>query len=304
MTVSLDFDRDGRDWPNREASRFVDAAGIRFHVQVMGQGAPLLLLHGTGSSTHSWRDVMPRLAERFTVIAPDLPGHGFTKFASARDLSRAGMAHGVAALLRVLDMAPTRAVGHSAGAVILLEIVGKKLAAIPDLVSFNGAFFPVSGLGGQFFSPLAKLITGFGFVPRLVTSMVDKRSVERLLRDTGSEINARGIALYQRLFSSEAHVAGTLKMMAEWTLTDTQSQLRHLQARLHLVKALGDKTVPPDTADRVAMLVPYPHLITIPRLGHLAHEEAPELAARLIADPDQFSLVEESSIGDAIRRAS
>lgn len=304
MSVTLDFDRDGRDWPNRDASRFVDATGIRFHVQVMGQGAPLLLLHGTGASTHSWRDVMPRLAERFTVIAPDLPGHGFTKFASSRDLSRSGMATAVAALLRVLDMTPTRAVGHSAGAVILLELVAKKLAAIPDLVSFNGAFFPVSGLGGQFFSPLAKLITGFGFVPRLVTAMADKRSVERLLRDTGSDINARGIALYQRLFSSEAHVAGTLKMMAEWTLTDTEQQLRTLQPRLHLVKTMGDKTVPPITADRVAVLVPHPHLITVPHLGHLAHEENPELAARIIADPDQFSFVEDFGFPDATRRAS
>lgn len=304
MTATLDFERDGRDWPNRDSSRFVDAAGIRFHVQIMGQGAPLLLLHGTGASTHSWRDVMPKLANRFTLIAPDLPGHGFTRFASSRDLSRVGMANAVSALLRVLDFAPVRAVGHSAGAAILLEIVTKKIAAIPDLVSLNGAFFPVSGLGGQFFSPLAKIITGFGFIPRLVTAMVDKRSVEKLLRDTGSEIDRRGIALYELLFSSEAHVAGTLKMMAEWTLTDTENQLRSLSSRLHLVKTLGDRTVPPAMADRVAALAPYAHLITIPRLGHLAHEEHPELAAQIIADPDRFSFVNEENFGDATRRAS
>ena len=292
MAAALDFDRDGRDWPNRDASRFVDAGGLRFHVQIMGSGPALLLVHGTGASTHSWRDVMPRLAERFTVIAPDLPGHGFTRFASARDLSRHGMAHALGGLLRVLDYTPMRAVGHSAGAVILLELVSKKLSAIPDLISLNGAFFPVSGLGGQFFSPLAKLITAFGFVPKLFSSMADKKSVERLLRDTGSEIDARGIALYQRLFSSEAHVAGTLKMMAEWKLGDTEEQLRVLQARLHLVKSLGDRTVPPAMADRAAALVPHPHLITIPRLGHLAHEEEPELAARIIADPESFSLVD------------
>ena len=292
MAVALDFDRDGRDWPNRDSSRFVDAAGLRFHVQIMGQGPALLLVHGTGASTHSWRAVMPRLAERFTVIAPDLPGHGFTRFASARDLSRQGMAHALGVLLRVLDYTPVRAVGHSAGAVILLELVSKKLAAIPDIISLNGAFFPVSGLGGQLFSPLAKLITAFGFVPKIFASMADKKSVERLLRDTGSEIDARGISLYLRLFSSEAHIAGTLKMMAEWKLGDTEDQLRVLQSRIHLVKSLGDRTVPPAMADRAAALAPYPHLITIPRLGHLAHEEKPELAARLIADPDLFSIVE------------
>lgn len=304
MSATLDFDRDGLDWPNREASRFVDAAGIRFHVQVMGQGTPILLLHGTGASTHSWRDIMPRLADRFTVIAPDLPGHGFTRFASARDLSRSGMAQAISSLLSVLDVVPNRAVGHSAGAAILLDMVARKLSAIPDLISLNGAFFPVSGLGGHFFSPLAKLITGLGFVPRLVTAMADKRAVERLLRDTGSNVNARGIALYQRLFSSESHIAGTLRMMAEWTLTDTEDQLRQLQSRLHLVKSLGDRTVPPSMADRVAALVPYPHLITIPRLGHLAHEENPEMAARIIADPDRFSILSDPDLQGTERRAS
>ena len=73
-----DWAVDGADWPNREASRFVAAGGYRWHVQHMGQGPVCLLLHGTGAATHSWRDVMPALATRFTVISCDLPGHGFT----------------------------------------------------------------------------------------------------------------------------------------------------------------------------------------------------------------------------------
>lgn len=74
----MNWDHDGRDWPNREHSRFVEAAGLRWHVQQMGRGPVLLLLHGTGASTHSWRALMPLLAAEFTVVAPDLPGHGFT----------------------------------------------------------------------------------------------------------------------------------------------------------------------------------------------------------------------------------
>ena len=51
-----EWKREGRDWPNREASRFVLASGLWWHVQVMGSGPVLLLLHGTGAATHSWRD--------------------------------------------------------------------------------------------------------------------------------------------------------------------------------------------------------------------------------------------------------
>ena len=62
MSAALDFDRDGREWPHRDKSRFVKVGNLTFHVQIMGDGAPLLLIHGTGASSHSWRDIMPILA--------------------------------------------------------------------------------------------------------------------------------------------------------------------------------------------------------------------------------------------------
>ncbi|MFI5243279.1 MAG: alpha/beta fold hydrolase, partial [Gemmatimonadales bacterium] len=68
----------GARWPNGHASRFIDAGGQRWHIQIMGRGPALLLVHGIGAATHTWHELAPRLSARFTVIAPDLPGHGFT----------------------------------------------------------------------------------------------------------------------------------------------------------------------------------------------------------------------------------
>ncbi len=53
---------DGRDWPHRDRSRFVEAGGLRWHIQRMGDGPALLLVHGTAAATHSWRDLAPLLA--------------------------------------------------------------------------------------------------------------------------------------------------------------------------------------------------------------------------------------------------
>ena len=96
-----DWAVEGRDWPHREASRFVEAAGLRWHVQEFGRPeAPvLLLLHGTGAATHSWRGLAPLLAQDFFVIAPDLPGHGFTDPLPADRLSLPGMASAIRDLL-------------------------------------------------------------------------------------------------------------------------------------------------------------------------------------------------------------
>ena len=82
MPRRMDWARDGRDWPHHQHSRFVSSGGRRWHVQqwpAPSAHAPqLLLLHGTGASTHSWRDLVPLLARHAGVVALDLPGHGFT----------------------------------------------------------------------------------------------------------------------------------------------------------------------------------------------------------------------------------
>ena len=290
MATYLDWRTDGADWPNREASRFVTAASLTWHVQVMGQGPALLLLHGTGASTHSWRDVMPRLAAHFTVIAPDLPGHAFTNPAGKQSLSLPGMAAAVALLLRELKLDPVRAAGHSAGAAILVRMAVERLFAPADIVSFNGAFFPVSGVAGQFFSPLAKAVAGASLLQRMFARMADKKAVDRLLRDTGSVISEEGVLLYQRLFSNEGHVAGTLGMMAAWDLHWVSQDLRNLGAPLYLVRALKDRTIQPADAEKAAKLTPKGIIIDMPGLGHLAHEEDPAAAAAIIAAPDAAGL--------------
>jgi magnesium chelatase accessory protein len=290
MGYYLDWARDGRDWPNHAASRFIDAGGMRWHVQVMGQGPALLLLHGTGAATHSWRDVMPKLAANYTVVAMDLPGHAFTQPPAKASLSLPGMAAAVAALLRTLNVSPVRAVGHSAGAAVLVRMAVERLFAPDDIISFNGAFFPVTGVAGQFFSPLARTFANATIVQKVFARMADRKAVERLLRDTGSTIDAEGITLYQKLFSNEGHIAGTLGMMAAWDLHWVPQDLKNLPVPMTLVFASGDRTIPPARAAEAARLVPRSSLVEIKGLGHLAHEEDPTGAAAIIADPASFIL--------------
>jgi len=278
------WEHDGRDWPNREASRFVTAGGLRWHVQRLGQGPTLLLLHGTGASTHSWRDLAPRLAARFTVVAPDLPGHGFTAPAPPGQATLPGMARALAALLQALDLAPQCAVGHSAGAAILARAALDGLIHPRLLVSLNGALLPLLGLPGRFFSPAARLLAAAPFTPRLFAWRAEgKGAVERLVNGTGSLLDARGIELYRRLVRRPEHVAGALQMMAHWDLAPLERDLPRLETTLALVVGSNDLTVPPVHAQRVKRLVPGATVITLPGLGHLAHEERPDDVAGLIA---------------------
>ncbi len=168
MPQDLQFDRDAVHWPNRAASRLVNAGGVRWHVQVAGTGPPLLLLHGTGASTHSYAGLLPRLSAHFTVIAPDLPGHAFSQ-APKSALSMQGMARALGALLTEMKLSPAIGVGHSAGAAILARMTLDGTLTPRALISLNGAFVPFDGAVSRLFSPLAKLLVLNPLVPQFVT---------------------------------------------------------------------------------------------------------------------------------------
>ncbi len=277
--------RGAADWPNRAASRFLRAGGLDWHVQVAGAGPVLLLLHGTGAATLSWRDVLPLLTPYFTVVAPDLPGHSFTRVPSGHALSLPAMARDLALLLEALDMQPALAAGHSAGAAVLARMCLDGAIAPAGLVSLNGAFLPLAGSAGQVFAPLARLLVGLPVLPQLFAWRAgNPRVVQRLLEGTGSHLNEEGVALYSRLVANPAHAAAALRMMASWDLPPLVRDLPRLQQPVLLVAAARDRSIQPADAARVAALVPQGEVVSWPGLGHLAHEEKPALAATLVLD--------------------
>ena len=281
----LDWDKDGRDWPNREASRFVDAGGLRWHVQISGSGPVLLLLHGTGASSHSWRGLFPLLTRSFTVVAPDLPGHGFTAEASADQLSLPGMARAVTALLETLNLQPACIAGHSAGAAIALRMCLDATVMPRAVISINGALRPFGGMAAQLFPVMARMLAFNPFVQRFVAARAeDKAAVARLIQGTGSRLDAEGLEFYRRLFSTQSHVAAALGMMASWDLEALQRDLPKLKQPLTLIVGEADKAVPPEDARMIRRQLPHAVIVSMRGAGHLCHEERPEEAAQMIID--------------------
>jgi magnesium chelatase accessory protein len=255
-------------------------------VQLAGSGPVMLLLHGTGASTHTWRDLLPLLADHWTVIAPDLPGHGFTDVPPPSGLSLNGMAIGVARLCEALKIVPDYAIGHSAGAAILARQCLDRRLSLQRLISLNGALLPFPGISGHLFGPLARIMALTSFVPQLFAWHVrtDRGLIPRMLAETGSRIDRRGIEGYRLLAGNVVHVRATLDMMAKWDLHTLDAQLGRLQTPVLLVTGDRDHTVPPRKARQAAGMLPNAELRVLPGLGHLAHEEAPAQVARLISE--------------------
>lgn len=279
----MDWARDLPTWPLSALSRRVACRPHRWHVQETGTGPTILLIHGAGGATHSWRDVMPILAKQAHVVAIDLPGQGFTQ---AGTRARSGLnptAADIAALCAQEGWSPAAIVGHSAGAAIALRLSQTLLSPRghpPDVIGINPALGKFEGVAGWLFPVLAKALALNPLTPWLFTmGGASERRARQLIEGTGSHLTPDGYRLYSRLMGNRSHVAGTLQMMASWVLDGLIADLPNIAARCLFLAAENDRAVPVRVAERAGDAIPDATVDTLPGLGHLAHEEAPDLVA-------------------------
>lgn len=285
-TPPPDWETAGADWPNRDASSFLRAANVDWHLQRAGpRGRTLLLLHGSGAATHSWRDLLPMLARDFDVIAPDLPRHGFTRAPAMWQPSLPAMAAAVGGLVSALGARPELVVGHSAGCAVALRMVLDHRIAPAAVIGINAALMPFRGGAGTFFSPLAKLLALNPFTPRLFAWIAGRGdTARRLIEGTGSRIDARGLDLYARMLRRPGHVEGALAMMAHWDLEPLLADMSRLTAPLHMLVGDADRAIAPDGARRLAERFPFVRVRAFEAVGHVMHEERPAEIATAIRE--------------------
>lgn len=301
-----DWEVEGRDWPNRSASRFVRSGGLTWHVQEIvpetvppafttsrdGRARRVVLLHGTGAATHSWRELLPLIGAHAPVLAIDLPGHGFTDNPGAKWLAIDAMAKSVDQLLRDLGIEAVFGVGHSAGAALLVRMALDHQIKPRGIVSINGALMPFGGVGRTLFPALARVLFLNPFAPRVFAWQGQSRSrVKSLLDNTGSDLAPEQVDAYWSLMRYPSHISGALGMMANWDLEALIRDIPDINCDLLLIAAGGDKTVPPDDANKIADRTRRAQVIPLSGLGHLAHEEdARRVSALILEFKDRLGL--------------
>jgi magnesium chelatase accessory protein len=271
------------DWPNRNASRHVFCAPHLWHVQEIGSGPTLLMIHGAGGASHSWRGLVPVLADHYHLVIVDLPGQGFTRLGARHRCGLDPMAEDLARLIRQEAWAPMAYIGHSAGAAIALRLA--ELAPPRAVIGLNAALGQFEGVAGWLFPIMAKLLAAAPFVAQIFSRFAgNPAKVASLLASTGSTIDATGQALYLQLLRMPSHVDATLAMMAQWTLEGLLDMLPQQTTPCLLITAANDRAVPPAKSSNAAARMPHARWHDVPGLGHLLHEEAPQIVAPLILD--------------------
>lgn len=121
-------------------SRTAEINGVKLHYITAGHGAPLILLHGYAETSLMWKPIIPVLAERFTVIAPDLPGIGDSDI-PAHGLDMKSAAIRIHDLAKSLGVQKAEVVGHDIGLMVAYAYAAQFPTEVTKLVLMD-AFLP------------------------------------------------------------------------------------------------------------------------------------------------------------------
>jgi pimeloyl-ACP methyl ester carboxylesterase len=271
---------------------FVTIHGKRRAFVKTGSGPALLLLHGLACDSTTWDRVLPILAKKYTVIAPDLLGHGLSDKPRA-DYTLGGYANGMRDLLTVLGIDKVTVVGHSFGGGVAMQFAYQ----FPERTQRVVLVAP-GGLGPEV-TPFIKLIQAPGWEPLM--SVLTLPGI-RHLETTALRVLARYGGGPARKYTRDLDEIACI--VDSWRDRGTRFAIRHLVRavidwhgqivtmadRAYLSEAMpmavvwgsDDRVIPVRHADLVAALAPDAQVVVLPDAGHFPHRDHPEQFAQIL----------------------
>lgn len=271
-------------------TRFVNVHGYERAYRMCGSGPVLVLLHGIGDSSASWVPLMRPLAENYTVIAPDLLGHGESAKPRA-DYSVAAYANGVRDLLDVLGFDRATVVGHSLGGGVAAQVTYQHPTRVERLVlvASGGVAREVSPVLRMASSPVADLVLPLLRLPPV--HLAAMAGIE-ILRRSGTDIG-RDAEELSRVIDALPDVAArgafhrTLRSVVDWrgqvvTMLDRSYMAEAMPVLL--VWGAHDAIIPVRHAELAHEAIPGSRLEIFPDAGHFPHHTDPDRFVETLAD--------------------
>ncbi|MFQ6397381.1 alpha/beta fold hydrolase [Nocardia sp. KC 131] len=248
-------------------SRFATVDGHNIHYKRAGTGPSVLLLHGSGSSLHTFDRVAAALSASFDVIRPDLPGFGLTGPRPDRDYRISAFADTVGAFLDAIGVGRTSVVGNSMGGNIAWNFALDHPRRLDRLVLINATGYPGKSL------PLALRLARNPIGRVLIRNMSSRSATERNLRSTvGSNKSVVDEAMVDRVYAMLTR-PGNQQAFIDFANTEQVDRTSEIPAIAVPTLVLRSASV---DAQHFARDIPGSVERTHPSGGHLLPDEDPE----------------------------
>jgi pimeloyl-ACP methyl ester carboxylesterase len=260
--------------------KFADVAGVRLHYLVAGQGDPVVLLHGYAETSHMWLPLIPKLAGRHTVIAPDLRGFGESS-APADGYTKAAMARDIHALVKSLNYDRIRLVGHDIGLMVAYAYAAQYPDEVERLVLME-AFLPGVGDWNSVF--LLRDLWHFHFYGKTPLALVTGR--ERIYldhfwddfaADPKRSVSEADREFYARAYAQPGHMAAGMEVFRAFPRdADDFAGFAKTRLTMPLLVLSGEKAGGPFLIEQGRMVATNVEGVLVKDRGHWLMEEAPD----------------------------
>jgi pimeloyl-ACP methyl ester carboxylesterase len=261
-------------------SNFADIDGVRLHYLSAGKGDPVVLLHGFAESSHMWLPLISELADRFTVIAPDL--RGFGQSAAPDDgYTKKAMAQDIHALVQSLGYNRIRLVGHDIGLMVAYAYAAQYPAAVDRLVLME-AFLP--GIGDWQQVWLLRDLWHFHFYGKTPLALVTGREriyLEHFWNDFAADpaksVSEADRAFYANEYARGGHMKAGMEVFRAFAQdADDFAGLAATKLQMPLLVLSGEKAGGPFLIEQGKMVASNVEGVLVKGSGHWLMEEAPD----------------------------
>ena len=254
-------------------SAFIQVAGLRMHIRDTGpRGAPaVILLHGLGSSLHTWEPWAQTLSQRFRVIRFDLPGFGLTGADPTGDYTDAREVVVLAALMDALSVPRASLVGNSLGGKLAWQFAAAHPDRVEKLVLISPDGFASPGFD---YDKPARVPTLARLLPYTLPRWMLRMNIAAAYADP-QHLTPATVTRYRDLMLAPGVRVALLQRTAQVRLQRPEPMLRHIHAPTLLVWGEQDKLIPLRNAQDYLAALPDARLVSFPRLGHVPQEEDP-----------------------------
>jgi pimeloyl-ACP methyl ester carboxylesterase len=278
--MSQSKSRQAQSGPDAIESRFGEVDGIKIHYLIAGHGPAVILLHGYTQTSRMWRPLIPKLTNRFTVLAPDLPGIGDSDIPKdGLDMKTAAIR--IHALAKSLGISKARVVGHDIGLMVAYAYAAQFPSEVEKLVVMD-AFLPgVPGWELAYDSPNFWHFRFHGATPEALVQGRERIYFAYFWNDLAADgtrsLSEADRASYVAAYSRPGRMRAGWAYFASWPDTAQEfAQMAQTQLTMPVLSMAGEKASAAILSPQMQRVATNVKVIELKASGHWLMEERPQ----------------------------